>query len=48
VDKVLVDGAAVTPTTPTTYAFPALAADRTISVSFASTPGPTPTRALRR
>ena len=38
----LVDGTAVTPTTATTYTFPAVKAEHTISVSFAVAAGPPP------
>jgi hypothetical protein len=40
---VLVDGTAVTPTTATTYTFPAVTADHTISVSFSASAPPVTT-----
>jgi hypothetical protein len=43
VDHVLVDGTAVTPTTATTYTFPAVTADHTISVSFSASAPPVTT-----
>ena len=42
VKQVKVDGAAVTPTTATTYKFPAVTADHTISVEFSPVPGDSP------
>jgi len=41
-DQVLVDGSPVTPTAENEYTFPAVAADHTISVSFAASAGPPP------